>query len=167
MAEEKKNGAVATVEPRRISLFEQMEREFEEMRRWMFDVFRRPMGPSYRRALLTEAETAWAPTADAYVADGALVVEAELPGVQREDITITVADGILTVAGQRKAEKEVKEARYYASERFTGAFTRSFAIPEGIDTATIAAEFKEGVLKVRVPLPAEAKSEPVRIAVKE
>lgn len=165
MAEEKK-GAVVPVEPRRLSLFEQMERELEDMRRRMFDLFRWPAFLPYRRPLLTEAEKAWSPTADAYVTDDALIVEAELPGVKKEDITVTATGDVLTIQGQRQAEKEVKEAHYYASERFSGAFSRSFPLPEGVDTNAITAEFKDGVLKVRVPLPVEAKAEPKRIAVK-
>ena len=164
MAEEKKNSAVTVLEPRPASLFQQMEREFEEMRRRMWDLFRRPFTPLAPRLLTTEA--AWMPTVDVYEANGNLVIEAELPGVKKEDISVTYADGILTIEGQRKEEKEVKEARYYASERFTGAFSRSFAVPEGIDPSKISAEYKDGVLKVQVPLPAEAKAQPTKIAVK-
>ncbi|MER3419034.1 MAG: heat-shock protein Hsp20 [Chloroflexota bacterium] len=164
MAEEKKDRSITVLEPRSISLFQQMEREFEEMRRRMWDLFRRPFTPLTPRLLTTEIS--WSPTVDVYEADGKLVIEAELPGVKKEDVSVTYADGILTIEGERKEEKEVKGARYYASERFTGAFSRSFAVPEGIDPNKISAEYKDGVLKVQVPLPAEAKAQPTKIAVK-
>ncbi len=164
MAEEKKNSAITVLEPRPTSLLQQMEREFEEMRRRMWDLFRRPFAPLTLRSLTTEIS--WSPTVDVYEADGNLVIEAELPGVKKDDISVTYEDGILTIEGQRKEEKEVKGARYYASERFTGAFSRSFAVPEGIDPNKISAEYKDGILKVQVPLPPEAKKQPVKISVK-
>lgn len=163
MAEEKKNGSVAVVEQRPPGLFDQIEQEFEEARRRMMQIFRRPATVPYGRSLLVEP--AWAPTADMYESDGALVIKAELPGVKKEDIKVEVRDGYLTITGERKEEKEVKEARYYASERFAGSFTRSFALPEGVDAGTITAEHKDGLLEVRVPLPAQAKAEPTKIAV--
>jgi HSP20 family protein len=162
-----KDGAVAVAdrpERRPPSLFTQMEQELDEMRRHMFELFRWPFPVSYRRPLI--GETAWAPTADMYEADGTLVVKAELPGVKKEDIIITLDQGLLTITGQRTEEKEVKEPRYYAAERFAGSFSRSFAIPEGVDANAITADFKEGVLEVRMPLPAQAKAEPTKISVK-
>jgi HSP20 family protein len=164
MPEEKKSGTVANIQPRRVSMFQQMERDLEEMRNRFFDRFTWPGIGLYRRRPIEEA--VWTPTADAYVADGTLVVEADLPGVKQDDISITVADNVLTVEGQRKEEKEVKEPRYYACERFAGAFSRSFALPEGVDVKAITADMKDGVLTVRVPLPTEARAEPIKIPVK-
>jgi HSP20 family protein len=164
VAEEKKNGAVAVQERRPAGLFAQIEQEFEDARRRMMDLFRRPATVSYGQPLL--ADTAWAPTADMYEADGTLVIKAELPGVKREDITVGVDGGMLTLTGQRKEEREIKEARYYAAERFAGSFTRSFALPDGVDAKDITAEYKDGVLEIRVPMPAMAKADPVKIAVK-
>jgi HSP20 family protein len=161
--EEQKNGPVAVAERRPAGLFEQIEREFDEARRRMAEMFRRPFTVPYGRPLLTD--TTWAPTADMYEADGTLVVKAELPGVQKDDIAISIDRGLLTLTGKRTEAKEVKEAKYYAAERFSGAFTRSFALPEGIDPQTITAEHKDGVLEVRIPLPAKARAEAVKIPV--
>ncbi len=164
MAEEKQTTAVATREAGPPTLFERMDRDMAAMRQQMAEFFRRPFGFLYGPSM-PEAG-AWAPTADAYVAEGALVVKADLPGVKKDDVSVTVRDGVLTIAGQRKEEKEVKEARYYAAERFSGAFSRSFPLPDGVDINAIAAEFKDGVLEVRVPLPAKAQVEPTTIPIK-
>ena len=168
MAEPDKTAAVAVREQRAPSLFQQMEHEFEAMRRHMAEMFGRPFGfpqaPPMPQGM--PQEMAWAPTADAFVADNTLVVKADLPGVKKEDVSVTVHGDVLTVAGQRTEETETKEAKYYAAERFRGAFTRSFPLPEGVDTAAITAEYKDGVLEVRVPLPAQAKAEPAKIEIK-
>lgn len=167
MAEERKNGQVTVAErrPQGMSLFEQMEREFEDMRRRMATMFRWPFASPAPTRLLTTEEV-WAPTADMYEQNGTLVIKAELPGVKKGDVSVTYADGLLTIEGKREEEKEVKEAKYYACERFSGAFRRSFALPEGIEADTITAEFTDGVLEVRVPLPARAAAEPARIPIR-
>lgn len=164
MTEEKKNGSVAVAERRPLGLFEQMETEFDDLRRRMTDLFHRPATRVFPRAIT--ADWTWAPTADMYEQDGALIVKAELPGVKQEDVSVTIDAGMLRIAGERREEKEVKEAKYYATERFTGAFHRTIALPNGVDPAAITAEFNDGVLEVRAPLPAEGKAEPVQVAVK-
>ena len=160
------NGATtkpAVVERRPVGLFEQMEREMDELRRQMFGIFRRPGRSVSPPAFLNEV--AWAPTADAYEQDGTLVVKAELPGVKKEDVSVTLDQGILTIAGHRQEEQEQKEARYYTCERFSGSFQRAFGVPEGIDPKAVKADFKDGVLEVHVPLPASAKSTPASITI--
>jgi HSP20 family protein len=164
MAEETQTTAVAPREERPLSLFERMDRDLAMMREQMAEFFRRPFsflyGPPVPRTIT------WAPSADAYEAEGALIIKADLPGVKKEDISVTVRDRVLTIEGERREEKEVKEPRYYAAERFAGRFSRSFALPEGVDTSAITAEQKDGVLEVRVPLPAQAKAEPLKVPIK-
>jgi HSP20 family protein len=164
VAEQEKTTAVATSGQRPPSLFQQMDREFDEMRRRMGEFFGQPFG--FLHAPRMPQSMTWAPTADAFVADNTLVVKADLPGVKKEDVSVTVRGDVLTIEGQRTEEKETKEARYYAAERFSGAFTRSFPLPEGVDTSAITAEYKDGVLEVRVPLPAQPKAEPAKIEIK-
>ncbi len=179
MAEEQKNGAVAEEQqggttavaerkPQSAGLFEQMEREFEDMRRRMMTMFRRPFAaPAPAAAPAQEATTLyWAPTADMYEQDGRIVIKAELPGVKSEDVSVTFEDGVLTVEGKREEAKEIKEAKYYASERFSGAFSRSFALPKGIEADKIEAEFKDGVLNVTMPAPTRPAVEPTRVPIK-
>lgn len=158
------NKAVAAAEQRPVSLFERLEREMEDMRRQMFGLFQRPLIANYRP--LATIDTAWAPTADAYEQDGAFIVKAELPGVKKDDVRVSMDAGMLTIEGKREEEKETKDARYHTSERFSGAFSRSFMLPENVDAGEVTAEFKDGVLEVRVPLPAESKPQAVTIPVK-
>ena len=89
--------------------------------------------------------------------------KAELPGVDKKDISVDVKDGILTLSGERTYENEVKEGNYYRKERAFGKFNRSFALPEGLDPEKIDADYKDGVLKIAIPKPEEKK--PRKIAV--
>jgi HSP20 family protein len=100
---------------------------------------------------------------DIYENEDTVVVKAELPGVDKEDIKVDLKDGVLTLSGQRSHEKEVKEENYYRKERAFGRFQRSFSVPTEIDPDKIKAEFKDGVLKVEIPKPEEQK--PKKIAV--
>jgi HSP20 family protein len=140
-----------------------MEQEFGDWRRRMTELFRRPFASLAGPPLL--AGTAWAPRADAVRADGGLVIKAELPGVKQEDIRLMVQDGVLTIEGTRQEDKEVQEGRAYMAERFRGAFARSFALPDGVDTTAITASYTDGVLEVRVPLPTTAVTEPTTIPI--
>ena len=149
MSEEKKNGTVAVQERRLPRPFEQIDQEFQDMRRRMADWFRRPFSAPYPAAFTLAA--GWQPTADAYVKDNTLIVKAELPGVKQEDIEVNLTNGILTIAGHRKEEKETAEAKYYVAERFSGTFQRSFTLPDGVDAGTVTATFKDGILEVRAP----------------
>lgn len=106
----------------------------------------------------------WAPLVDIAEDEREYLIKFELPEVQREDVKVTVEGGTLTVSGERRAEKEEKGRRYHRVERAYGQFARSFVFPEDADPAKVAAEFKHGVLHVRL-----AKSEralPKQIEVK-
>jgi HSP20 family protein len=109
--------------------------------------------------------TAWAPTLDAFESNGQLVIHAELPGVDKKDIHVSIADGDLIIEGERKSESEVKEKDYYRMERSSGSFYRRLPLPEGVKADQIQAEYKDGVLDIRMPKagPAEpAKQIPVK-----
>ena len=118
-----------------------------------------PLGPwTTRRPLrrLFQTPTAWAPRIDVYQKDGQLVVQAELPGVKKEDVQVAVEDGDLVIRGERKTESEVKEEDYYRLERSAGTFYRR--LPLGQVTAErIAAKFADGVLEVTIPASEPAK----------
>jgi HSP20 family protein len=114
-----------------------------------------------RAKQLTEA---WAPTIDVVNKDSNLVVRAELPGVKQEDVDITLHDGVLTISGERKAEQEEERGGYYVRERRYGSFSRSLALPEGIDESKIHARYDNGVLEVTVE-GAAAVQEPKRIQI--
>jgi HSP20 family protein len=101
---------------------------------------------------------------DMYESDGNLVVNAELPGLKPEDVDISLSDNRLTIKGEFQTEDEGERGNVYYQERRYGKFERSFALPTGIDTDAIDAEFEDGVLTVTLPKPEEAK--PKKIPVK-
>lgn len=138
--------------PRRwdpFSMFNEFESEIDRVfgNRFPF------MQPFIRAARAPRAGQAWSPSADIYEKDGALVVKSELPGVDKNDVSVTVEGGDLVIQGERKSDDEVNEENYYRMERFTGSFYRRFALPEGVDEDKISAEYKDGVLEVRIPKP--------------
>jgi len=100
--------------------------------------------------------------------DEAVQVRAELPGLNEDDVDVRLSDGVLTIKGEKKEEREEgkKESSYYLSERRYGSFQRSFRIPEGIDMDNVDASFKKGVLTVTLPKSEEAQKKVKKIAVK-
>jgi HSP20 family protein len=109
---------------------------------------------------------AWVPPVDIYQnGDHEVVLKAELPEMNREDIDITVDNGTLTIRGEKRLAPDVKEDQFHRIERRYGAFSRSFSLPQTVDTGKVAAEYKHGVLTVRLPLREEAKPRQVKVDV--
>ncbi len=106
---------------------------------------------------------AWHPVVDVYENDDAYIVKAELPGVDKDQITVDVDGRVLTLKGERKYEDEVKEGNYYRRERAYGSFQRAFTLPEDVDPDAIKAEYKDGVLKVQVPKPEARKPKQISV----
>jgi HSP20 family protein len=98
------------------------------------------------------------PALDVFEKDGKLQINAELPGMKDKDIEIEVTDDALTISGEKRDEREVKEDNYYRSERTYGSFRRQVALPAGAETDQIEATFKDGVLKIAIPLKAASTS---------
>jgi len=92
----------------------------------------------------------WAPSVDISEDDKDYLIKAELPEVKREDVKVTVENGVVSIRGERKFEKEEKTKKYHRVERSYGSFQRSFTLPEDADPAKVTAEFKEGLLQVRL-----------------
>ena len=92
----------------------------------------------------------WAPAVDVLTKDGNLVIRAELPGVKLEDVDIALQNGVLTISGEHKVDKEEERGGYHVRERRYGSFRRSMALPEGIDDSKVHARFEDGVLEVIV-----------------
>lgn len=107
----------------------------------------------------------WAPAVDIYEQDGNIVLKAEVPGVDPKDVDILVENNVLTLRGERKFDQEVKKESYHRVERSYGTFTRSFTLPNVVDTDKIKAEHKEGVLRVTLPKKEEAKPRQISISV--
>jgi HSP20 family protein len=131
------------------------------------DRVNRIFADAYRRDnddLMTRG--AWVPPIDIYDSGNhELVIKAELPDVNREDITLRVENHTLTISGQKKMDSEVKEEQYHRVERAYGNFTRSFTLPQTVDTNAIGAEYRNGVLIVRLPLREEAKPKQIQVKV--
>ena len=108
---------------------------------------------------------AWAPAVDIFEKDGNIVLKAELPGVDPKDVDVRVENNILTLRGERKLDEEVKKDSYHRVERSYGTFTRSFTLPNIVDTEKIKAEFKDGVLRMTLPKKEEAKPKQISISV--
>jgi HSP20 family protein len=112
------------------------------------------------------ARGAWVPPVDIFENDQhELVLKAELPDLKREDIDIRVENNALTLSGQKKAEEEVNEDRYHRIERTYGHFSRTFSLPNTVDTGKIAAEYKNGVLTVRLPRREDARPKQIQVQI--
>jgi len=105
----------------------------------------------------------WVPPMDLVETEDSLVLRADLPGIDRDDIEIEVKEGILTVSGERRAQHEDKREGYHRVERSFGRFSRSLELPKGVEADSVSASFDKGVLEVRMPKPAERK--PTRIEI--
>jgi HSP20 family protein len=109
---------------------------------------------------------AWVPPVDIYQnGDNELVLKAELPDMVRENIDVTVENGTLTIKGEKKFAGEPKEEQFHRIERRYGVFSRSFSLPQTVDAAKVSAEYKNGVLTVRLPVREEAKPRSIKVDV--
>jgi HSP20 family protein len=109
------------------------------------------------------SQTNWAPPVDVWETDSELVYAFDLPGIPRDDVTIELEDGMLTVSAKRERTLERSDDRFFRFERRFGTFTRSIGVPQGVDESKINADFKDGVLEIHVAKPEEVK--PKRITI--
>jgi HSP20 family protein len=138
--------------------------ELEELSERLNRVFGRP---SVRRDNNKEALTVadWIPAVDISESEGEYLIKAELPGVKKEDIKVTLQEGVLTIQGERKQEKEEKGRKYHRIERSYGTFMRSFTLPDSVDDSKVSAEFKDGLLYLHVPKSEKAKPKAIEVKV--
>jgi HSP20 family protein len=108
-------------------------------------------------------ERAWTPAIDVVRDDGNLVVHADIPGIKPDEVKIQVANDVLTITGEHEESKEEKSQQYVRRERRYGSFSRSLSLPPGVDASKVKAKTHDGVVEVTIPLPKEAKKEPVTI----
>jgi HSP20 family protein len=138
-------------------------REFAQLQ----DRLNRAFSDAYGRSdesLLSSG--AWMPPVDIYQnGDHELVIKAELPDLTREDIDVTVDKGTLTIKGEKKFATEVKEEQFHRIERRYGTFSRSFSLPPTVDAGRVAADYKNGVLTVKLPMREEAKPRQIKVDV--
>jgi HSP20 family protein len=147
------------------SLRREIDRLFEDFQvgSWRSPFGRSNLEPFWRG----EMSFSKSPAVDVVNKEKAYEITAELPGMDESNIDVKVADGTLTIKGEKKEEKEETKKDYYLSERRYGSFQRAFAVPDGVDTDKIDAQFKNGVLTVTLPKTAEAQKSEKKIAIKK
>jgi HSP20 family protein len=164
MAEKAKEKETKAVTPWRP--FTDLGRWDRDMERVMEDFFGRRMKPWLpERWFKTEDLDFTAPAVDLYEEKDDIVVKAELAGMDKENIEVNLTDHTLTIKGEKKKEAETKEKDYYRSERSYGAFLRTLELPKEVHADKVKANFKNGILEVRLPKTEEAKAKEVKVKV--
>jgi HSP20 family protein len=150
------------VEPAKsLSPFEEMERRFEEFFRRPFSLLSPTWLPRLRMPELEEL----APSVDILEEGGEVVIKAELPGIRKEDIDVKLTDNTITISGEKRKEEKVEKKNYYRMERSYGSFRRSFSLPSEVQTDKVKAQFKDGILEIRVPKTEEAKQKEKKVLI--
>ncbi|OGU23579.1 MAG: heat-shock protein [Hydrogenophilales bacterium RIFOXYD1_FULL_62_11] len=135
-------------------------REIEDL----FDRYTSKLGwPSLGREAFSTTE--WSPKVDISETDQAFTIKAELPEVRKEDIKVNIENGMLSISGERKQEKEEKDKKFHRVERFYGSFMRSFTLPDNVDASQIKAEYKDGMLNLSLPKTAENKPKATEVKI--
>jgi HSP20 family protein len=164
MADKAKNKETKALAPR--GSFMDFTRWERDMDRMMEDFLERRMRPWWpERWFRAEGMELTTPAIDLYEEKNDIVVKAELPGIDKNNIEINLADHMLTIKGEKKKEEEDKEENYYRSERSYGSFVRTLELPKDIHTDKVKASFKNGILEVRLPKTEEAKAKEVKVKV--
>ena len=136
-------------------------RELNEFQNRLSSVFGRAGSQRENEAALSQ----WSPPVDILEDDKEFLVKAELPDVKKEDVRVVVENGVLTISGERKFEKEENKQRYHRVERSYGSFSRSFSLPDGADATKVNAEFKNGVLQVHMAKSQMSKPKQIEVKV--
>lgn len=138
---------------RALSPFEHLERQFEEFFRRPFSMINQPWWPA--RRVFEQEEII--PSVDIFEEGSDIVLKAELPGIDKENISVDLTDHIITISGEKKKEEKVEDKNFYRVERSYGSFTRSFELPSDVKADQVKAKFHDGVLEIRLPKTEEAK----------
>ena len=138
-------------------------REFSTLQDRMNRLFRESYGPEGREESLTS--TTFAPPVDVYEDEHNVTLKIEVPGIDEKDIDVRIENNVLTVHGERKFEKEEKEENFRRVERQYGSFTRTFTLPNTVDSEKVSANYEKGILKVTLPKRAEAKPKQIKVNV--
>lgn len=144
--------------------FKEMEREMQELT----NRFSRMLSSSPARSIGARESVAvadWAPSVDISETDEEYLIKAEVPEVDKKDVRVTVQDGLLSIQGERRQEREEKGKRFHRVERSYGTFLRTFDLPDGVDEDKLRAEFKEGMLLVHLPKTEKAKPKAIEVKV--
>ena len=137
-------------------------REFAQLQERINRVFTDAYGRGGEEGLMNQGS--WIPPVDIYQnGNHEIVLKVELPDVRREDIQVAIDDNTLTIKGEKQLSDEVKEDQFQRIERAYGTFSRSFSLPPNVDASKLSAEYKNGVLTVRIPLREEAKPRQIEV----
>jgi len=137
-------------------------RELEEMSDRLNRMFARPETRT-ANGKETMIIADWTPSVDISETEGEYQIKAEIPDVRKDDVKVTVEDGVLTIQGRRNQEKEEKGTKYHRIERSYGSFARTFSLPDVIEADKVNAEFKDGVLNLRLPKSEKAKPKAIEV----
>jgi len=137
-------------------------REFTSLQGRLNHLFQASVGEGRDESLTAGT---FAPAVDVYEDDHGVTLKIEAPGIDEKDIDVRVENNVLTVSGERKFEKEEKEENYRRVERRYGSFSRSFTLPNTVDTENVSAVYDKGMLKIKLAKKAEAKPKQVKINV--
>lgn len=140
-------------------------RELENMHRRLTNLFDSGSRANRQNGNESMFVSEWAPVVDISEDEKSYLIKAELPEVRKEDVRVTVENGILTLTGERKFEKEEKNKKYHRIERAYGTFARSFALPENIDASKVNASYKDGLLTVAVAKSERAKPKQIEVKI--
>ena len=139
-------------------------KELEELEKRMASLFSRESVSQDGENEIIKV-TDWSPSVDVTENEKEYLITADAPGVKREDLKVTVEEGVLMISGERKSEKEEKGKKFHKVERSYGRFARSFTLPEDAEDEKLSAQFKDGVLTVHLPKSAEAKAKSKEIKI--
>lgn len=139
-------------------------KELQDVEKRLSALWGRPQGKvEGQKESISVAE--WSPLVDITEDEKEYLIKAELPEIKKEDVKLTVQDNVLVISGERKYEKEEQDKKYHRVERAYGSFLRSFTLPEDADGSKVAAEYKDGMLKVHLPKSARVKSKSIEVKV--
>lgn len=139
-------------------------RELEDVSNRLNTIFGRlPVRVESEREMLGVSD--WTPSVDISETDTAYLIKGEIPGVKKEDIKVTVEDGMISMRGERHQEKEDKGEKFHRIERSYGSFMRSFRVPDDADESAVKAEFKDGMISVTLPKSEKARNKPRAIEI--
>jgi len=157
--EQGKAELVSREETRSDSYFNELERYFDRFFRHPFSLMNRPSRswgdfPGFRDL---------SPSVDIFEEKGNMVVKAELPGISKEDLNVSITEDSLTISGEKKQEEKIEKKDYHRVERSYGSFSRNFRLPDNVDGSKAKASFKDGVLEIRIPKTKETKAKKIQI----
>ena len=164
----KEKKELAKVEPTKaLTPFHEMERRFQEMEKRFEDYFRRPFSfmPSWMPRLRVPEIEELSPSVDVLTEGDDVLVKAELPGMKKEDIDVSLTKDAITISGEKKKEEKIEKKDYHSIERSYGSFKRSFSLPSEVQTEKASAKFKDGVLEIRIPKTEEARKKENKVII--